>query len=428
MTTKKRRFIRRGLLLVLGVGLAATAWHFVARWFELRDFRGKWAGWAVRITPAGAVLPWNATVTLWKSPSGGWAGTFLYRDGWRGDRVCVGRLAQQSSSGEGILFTETESNCPAGQLRVRRSERFRVAVSRSGAGEDGPGAFESELNGGVRGGERELHLADTATHRAPRRPWQIIRPGQTVRGAIAPGDQVSSQWGEFDTFLYAGPPGVPVVLRVAADSVVLNLEWGAMIGEHWVSAYGDQTDIETEAATRNWQDEVVAVTPRRLGDQYGFRLLPGGGRNGSYTVTVEPGPHPARMIDWLPRLEREGEVRGRLQEGDSLLAPPEEWVGNTQLSPLHYDTYAFFAAAEERLTFTMRSAELAPVLWIGVVVQGQFVPLKSSTTTGAGEAVLHFIPSEPGDYVVRAGSLAPGKEGAYTIRTKDAFPDAAPGR
>jgi hypothetical protein len=32
------------------------------------------------------------------------------------------------------------------------------------------------------------------------------------------------------------------------------------------------------------------------------------------------------MIDWLPRLEREGEVAGRLQEGNSLLAPPVEWA------------------------------------------------------------------------------------------------------
>ncbi|HST62943.1 MAG TPA: hypothetical protein VLK84_29820, partial [Longimicrobium sp.] len=288
-------------------------------------------------------------------------------------------------------------------------------------GEEGPGTFQAELGGG--GGERILLVTDTIMARAPREPWQVIRAGQTVRGALAPDDAESSQWGAFDTFLYAGDPGTPIVVRVEADSLQPVLQWGAMVGGLWVPVEEEASEIATE----EFGQDGLAVTPRTMGD-YGFRVTGGGGQQGSYTVTVEPGRAPARLVDWLPRLEREGEVAGRLQAGDSMLAPPQSWAGNTSLDPIHYDTYAFFAVAGDRLTLTMRSAELAPVLWIGTVEGGTFVPLKSSTISGAGEAVLRFIPAEHGDYVVRAASLAPRKEGAYTIRTDDAFPDPAPGR
>jgi hypothetical protein len=416
MTTKKRRFLRRGFLLVLGVGLAAAAWHVVARWLELRDYAGGWREWAVRTTPSGALLPWKTEVALWKSRSGGWAGTFLYRDGWREDRLCVGRLVQQSSGDDGVVFREEGSNCPAGRLRVRRAGSGKLAVWRSGGGQEGPGSFDAVLAGYG----KEI-LADTATWRAHRRPRQVIRPGQTIRGALAAGDPVSYTYGEFDTFLYAGDPGMPIVVRVKSDSLLPLVVWGAVIGDQWIDGEGGETEQAEGGELR------VPVMPRGPGD-YGFHLVTAGGRHGGYTLTVEPGRQPERTIRWLPRLEREGEVSGRLEARDSALAPPVGYrVGTVFVDSMSYDTYAFFAVAGERIDITMRAAELAPVMWIGVVQEGEFVPLTSSITTRAGEAVLQFVPPAPGDYVVRVGSFAP-KEGTYTIRTKDSFPDAAPSR
>lgn len=228
--------------------------------------------------------------------------------------------------------------------------------------------------------------------------------GQTVEGALSGDDGQTDAGAPFDAYTIAAAAGTRLEITARSQSFDTVIEIGRREGPGGWTAYVYDDDGLGEGT-----DSRLRFTPTEDGP-WEVRVMDySGSQQGTYNLTVAdrgpiPPPPPPGAIS------AGATVQGALADGDAVT--PDEYV---------HDDYRIRAQAGQRLSITLRSEVLDPMLHIGVYgPDGALQPIVSDDDSGGGlDSRATFIPTTTGDYIIRATSYSPGVTGDYTLTVRD---------
>jgi hypothetical protein len=220
-----------------------------------------------------------------------------------------------------------------------------------------------------------------------------ITVGQTVSGALAPGDGELDDGSYYDLYRISARAGERLEITLRSTDFDSFLEWGTMED-------GAFEEIDSDDDSGGGLDSQLVVAADRAGTYYIRANSLGAGDTGAYTVSVRqaaPAPPPVAI--------RVGQtVSGRLETSD-LRLPDRS----------HYDVYHITARASERVRITLRSDDFDAFLHVGRA-GGEWESLETDDDSAGGtDARIEFTFPSAGVYEIRANSLGSGETGAYTL-------------
>lgn len=228
-----------------------------------------------------------------------------------------------------------------------------------------------------------------------------IRPGQTVRGELAPGDPVLDDDTHYDIWRFRGEAGHVYGITLRSDDFDAYLAVGAGAG-------GACDACESDDDGGGGTDSRVEFHAGGSGT-YEIRansLMPG--ETGAYTVELEDlGEHAQQdESDAAIPIRVGATVQGELTEDDAQAADDS-----------YYDLYVFQGRGGEAVTIDLSSDAFDTYMAVGRIVDGEFEALESNDDGPDGtDSQIRVTLPEDGDYVIRANSLSGGETGAYTLR------------
>jgi hypothetical protein len=255
------------------------------------------------------------------------------------------------------------------------------------------GTYEIRVNtlgGGETGAYR---LSVEALGAAPRASVRDIAAGQTISGALAPGDGELDDGMFYDLYRISARAGERMEITLRSTDFDSFLEWGTMTD-------GAFEEIESDDDSGGDLDSQLLVTAGGAGTYFIRATSLRDGETGAYTLSVvraAPAPPPVAI--------RVGQtVNGRLEASD-LRFPDRS----------HYDAYHITARRGERVRITMRSSDFDAFLHIGTP-GGEWESLDSDDDSAGGtDARIEFTFPSAGVYEIRANSLDSAETGAYTL-------------
>ena len=226
---------------------------------------------------------------------------------------------------------------------------------------------------------------------------RAIASGETVTSSLDESDPVLSDGSHYETYVYRGRPGEPIVIVMRSSDFDAYLAGGTPQG-------ADIEAEETDDDGAGGRDAMLSVTVPPSG-VYGIRANSlSEGETGAYTLTVQgmAGSSSAAGVRTL----RVGEtVAGSFQESTPTLGDGS-----------HYDTYYIDASAGDRLFVTMTSGEFDTYLRWGRGEGDGFELLATDDDGGGGtNSRLEVEVESAGRYTIQANAFTSDGTGAYTL-------------
>jgi hypothetical protein len=255
------------------------------------------------------------------------------------------------------------------------------------------GTYEIRVNTLGSGETGAYRLSVEALGPAPRASVRDIAVGQTVSGALDPGDGELDDGTYHDLYRISARAGERLEVTLRSTDFDSYLAWGTMED-------GVFQEIESDDDSGGELDSQLVVTAGRTGTYFIRATSLGAGETGAYTLAVRaaaPAPPPVAI--------RVGQtVSGRLETSDLRL--PDRSL---------YDVYHITARAGERVRITLRSNDFDAFLHVGRA-GGEWESLETDDDSGGGtDARIEFAFPSSGVYEIRANSLISGETGAYTL-------------
>lgn len=356
---------------------------------------------AIRLgsTTRGELRPGDATL-----PAGEYVDSYTL-EGRAGQRVVV-RL--ESSAFDPYLlmrgpggFSEDNDDEAQGRanalldVRLPASGRYTVSVTSYKTGESG--AYTLTVGG--------AESAPTVAAGAP----GAIRPGETVRGTLAPGDE-TLQSGEYaDTWRLSGRRGERYTIRLtssAFDPYVL------VRGPNGLSEENDD-----DPAARGSTASRLVVTMPADGELRISATSYKTGESGAYALSVERGGEPASPVAQAtqdaPALALNAPRSGALQSGDTQLRSGE-----------YVDAYTFTGRRGQGIDIRLSSEAFDP--YVMIAGPNDFSAWNDDDIEAGGKnARLALTLPADGAYTIRATSYQPGESGDYRLVVSPASPVSA---
>lgn len=248
-----------------------------------------------------------------------------------------------------------------------------------------------------------VHAVPTVAQPVP------IQAGQTISGALQPGDGELVDDSYFDLYEYRGQPGEALVVTLRSSDFDAYLQGGPADG-----ADMDVADEDDDGA--GGTDARMTVTVGATG-VYRIRANSyGGGQTGSYTLTVTS-DRPAAASSGATPITAGQTVTGSLDTSDSRLTDDS-----------YFDLYAYRGQAGETVVVTLRSSDFDAFLQ-GGPSSGGSIDVEESDDDGAGgtDSRITATIGPSGTYLIRANSLGAGETGRYTLSLESSASSSAGG-
>jgi hypothetical protein len=225
-----------------------------------------------------------------------------------------------------------------------------------------------------------------------------IIPGASISGEIAHTDEVREDDAYFDAYRISLKKGQAI--RIAMNSPTLDTY--LRIGRGNLASFEELASDDDSGGEANALLDFIAPSS---GDYLIQATTFSGVSTGTYTLTVDE----HTLADAPPAVPLvPGQIVSRILE-----------VSRAMSTEGHFhNDFTFQAEAGQTLDVRLRSEAFDTHLWIGRMVDGEFVPLDSNDDEEDGNpnSRIQFPVMQSGEYVIRASSFAPSKTGAYTLQ------------
>lgn len=282
-------------------------------------------------------------------------------------------------------------------VRLPVSGRYRIVATSYAPGETGRYRISVEDGGQVWGGYEDHGRADMGGGE--------VRPGQSVSGVLARGDdQLNS--GEYrDAWTLRGRRGERFTIRMTSSDFDAYL---------MARGLGLSEDNDDDPIRRGSRDSRLEITFPSDGEITLSATSYAPGETGRYTLSVDRadggGPAPTWSDD-TGSIGLGQTVNGRLEPGDPQLRSGE-----------YTDSYAYQGRAGERVEITLGSSQFDP--YVAISGPGGFSEFNDDDPNGGLSSRLVTTLPADGLYVITATSYAPGESGAYRLGLHTAGYDA----
>lgn len=246
-----------------------------------------------------------------------------------------------------------------------------------------------------------------------------IEAGETVSGALTPGDGRMVSGARFDLWTYSGVRGERIVVALR------SIQFDAYI---MVQAYpggsrpllardddgGSGSDARVELTLPETDDYLITVTTAERGETGAYRLSVQSNRTAAHASRIVP-------VSATAAAKLAGDSKSPESDAPGVLLP-----GRTVAGTLNLDARGPLGAAEgdwryagragETITLDLRSSEFDPFLTLYSLGRQSVTRVAQDDNGGGGlnSRIVYRIP-EDGEYVARAERRQPGSSGSYTL-------------
>lgn len=251
----------------------------------------------------------------------------------------------------------------------------------------------------------------------PAAAQSVIRPGQSVTGALSAADPALDDGSHYDVWRFQGQARHRYRVTLRSDDFDAYLAVGEEAGPACDACATDDdgaggTDAQVEYT--GGADGTVEIRANSFSD----------GETGRYELTLED----EGIVE-----ETEEHAHAPAQSGTPIgldeAAEGELSRGDTKHGISYADTYTYQGRAGETISILLRSADFDALVTVGAFEGGECTEMDADDDGGGGtDSRLVLTLPDDGAYHIHVGSAGPGETGRYTLLVeRGTLADAAGG-
>lgn len=253
---------------------------------------------------------------------------------------------------------------------------------------------------GLETGDYVLSLSERPAVRAPR-PGRIAI-GRDVTGRLTSNDAEDDDGRVYDAYAFRAAAGERVAIRLDSDDFDAVLRVGRMVGGSFVQI------AENDDGGNSGLNARLVFTAPEAGEYVVQATAYSDGAEGSYRLSLEPGPPPPEA---RPAVIGE-EIRGRLTDASTVSD-----------SGAPSDLYRFTGRDGQRVAISLNADRFDAYLEL---FDAHYDSLATDDDSGGDlNARLTYVLPQDGEYLVEARAFSSG-EGGYTLKIEEVAPPPPP--